>query len=53
MKKTLHKLTVRLSQEDILIIEKYAGENISEKVSSLLRVHSLLIDDVNDKELPE
>ena len=53
MKKTLHKLTVRLSEEDILIIEKYAGENISEKVRSLLRVHSLLIDDVNGKELPE
>lgn len=53
MKKTLHKLTVRLSEEDILIIEKYAGENISEKVRSLLRVHSLLIDDVEGKELPE
>ena len=53
MKKTLHKLTVRLSEEDILIIEKYAGENISEKVRSLLRVHSLLIDDVDGKELPE
>ena len=53
MKKALHKLTVRLSEEDILIIEKYAGENISEKVRSLLRVHSLLIDDVEGKELPE
>ena len=53
MKKTLHKLTVRLSEEDILNIEKYAGENISEKVRSLLRVHSLLIDDVEGKELPE
>jgi len=53
MKKTLHKLTVRLSEEDILIIEKYAGENISEKVRSLLRIHSLLIDDVEGKELPE
>lgn len=53
MKKTLHKLTVRLSEDDILIIEKYAGENISEKVRSLLRVHSLLIDDVEGKELPE
>ena len=53
MKKTLHKLTVRLSEEDILIIEKYAGENISEKVRSLLRVHSLLIDYVEGKELPE
>lgn len=53
MKKALHKLSVRLQEEDIVTIKKYPGENISEKVRSLLAVHNTLIEDTEGKDLPE
>ena len=53
MKKALHKLSVRLQEEDIVTIKKYPGENISEKVRSLLAVHNTLIEDTEGKDLEQ
>lgn len=53
MEKKMHKVSVRLSEEDYLLIEQYPGKTISQKVRSLLELHQLLMNKAGNGNLAE
>lgn len=49
----MHKVSVRLSEEEYRMIEQYPGKTISHKMRSLLEVHFLLIGAAEGEDLIE
>ena len=53
MDKKMHKVSVRVLEEDYQAITEYPGKNFSEKLRSLLEVHRVLVAAVEGRDLIE
>lgn len=53
MDKKMHKVSVRVLEQDYQTIEEYPGKTFSEKLRSLLEIHHVFIEAVEGNDLTE
>ena len=53
MDKKMHKVSVRVLEQDYQTIKEYPGKTFSEKLRSLLEIHHVLIETVEGNDLTE